>query len=179
MKIKNRQQLLAIAAGVVIGLFVADKIIIGPLMSSWRARNIQIADLRKKVQDGQALINREMPLRDRWREMRTNTLPSNPSLAEQQVLKTVDRCASDSRAGITAINNQWKHDTDDYMTLECRVEAAGDLPTLAHFLYDLEKDPTGLKLQSVEIGARDNNGQQMTLGLQISGLVLTPQENPQ
>lgn len=176
MKIKNRQQLLAILAGVAIALFIGNKVIFEPLTSAWKSRTAQIARLRQDVQAGQSLINRERSLREQWQEMRTNTLTSNASLAEQQVLKTVDHCASDSRASITAINNQWKHDSDDYMTLECRVEASGDLSTLAHFLYNLEKDPMALKLQSVEIGSRDNNGRQLTLGLQISGLVLTPQE---
>ncbi len=176
MQIKNRQQLLVVLAGAVVALFIADKVIFEPLAASWRARNTQIADLRKKVGDGNALIRREASLRAQWDQMQTNMLPNNESVAEQLVLKTVDRCAVDSRTSTTAINNQWKHDTDDYMTLECRVEAAGDLPALARFLYDLEQDPMALKLQSVELGSRDNNGQQMTLGLQISGLVLTPGE---
>src|SRR5262249_48900717 len=132
--------------------------------------------LRQDVQNGQSLMRRERSLRDQWQEMRVNTLTNNPSLAEQQVLKVVDRCASESRASITGGNNQWKHDTDDYATLEYRVEASGDLSTLAHFLYNLEKDPLALKLQSVELGSRDNNGRQFTLGLQVSGLLLTPQE---
>ena len=44
MQIKNRQQLLVIVAGAVIGLFVADKIVIGPVWSLWKARSEQIAD---------------------------------------------------------------------------------------------------------------------------------------
>jgi len=179
VKIKNRQQVLTIVAGAVVGLFIVNKLIIDPLTNSWKERNTQIADLRKKVQDGQLLMNRERGLRDQWAQMVTNTLPDNPSVAEQKVLMAVDRCASDSRSSITAINNQWKHDTDDYMTLECRVEAAGDLPALTRFLFDLEKDPMALKLESVELAARDNNGHVLNLGVQISGLVLTPQQkNP-
>jgi hypothetical protein len=47
---------------------------------------------------------------------------------------------------------------------------------VARFLHDIEKDPMALKLQNVELSSHDNNGQQLTLGLQISGLVLTPRE---
>ena len=61
------------------------------------------------------------------------------------------------------------------MTLECRVEAAGTLSTLSRFVYELEKAPMALRLQSVELSSRDNDGQQLALGLQVSGLVLTPQ----
>jgi len=51
------------------------------------------------------------------------------------------------------------------------------LNTVSRFLYDLEKDPMALKLQSVEVSARDTEGQQLALALQVSALVLTPHEH--
>jgi hypothetical protein len=176
MQIKNRQQVLAILAGAVVALFIADKIILEPLMGSWKARGKRIAELRKKVDDGHNLIRREQSLRGRWELMRSSTLPNNPSLAEQQILKAVDGWCQDSRITPTSISSQWKHDSEDFMTVEYRVEASGNLPTVARFLHNIEKDPMALKLQSVEISSHDNNGQQLALGLQISGLVLTPPE---
>ena len=67
---------------------------------------------------------------------------------------------------------QWKNDSTNYMTLNCRVEASGNLGTLSQFLYNIEKGPMALKLDSVELSAHDDTGQQLTLGLQISGLAL-------
>jgi len=174
VKIKNRQQVLAIVAGIVVALFIADKVIIDPLINSWRQRTKQIAELRKKVDDGRSLVRREASLRSRWEQMRTNTLPNNSSLAEQQVLKAVDRWCQDSRITPTSISSQWKHDGEDYMTVEYRVEASGNLSAVARFLYEVEKDPMALRIQGAEISSHDNNGQQLSLGLQISGLVITP-----
>jgi Tfp pilus assembly protein PilO len=176
VRIKNRQQMLAIAAGAVVALFIADKVLIEPLIGSWKNRTEAIAKLRKKVDDGRSLIRREQSLRSRWEQMRTNTLPNNQSAAEQQVLKAFDRWCQDSRITPASISSQWKHDADNYMTIEYRVEATGNLPTVARFLHDVEKDPMALKLQNVEISSHDNNGQQLTLGMQISGLVLTSPE---
>jgi Tfp pilus assembly protein PilO len=176
VKIKNRQQLLTIGAIVVVALFAADKLVLSPLGKVWTARSTQIADLRKKVQDGAQLVGREQHLRSRWDQMRNNTLPNNPSLAEQQVVGAFDRWSRDSRISITSISPQSKHDAEEYMTLQCRVEAAGTLNTLGQFLYAIEKDPMALKLEIVELSARDNTGQQLALGLQVSGLVLTPHE---
>ncbi len=177
MTLKNRQQLLGLLAGAAVALFAADKIIIAPLTNSWKARAAQISQLRKQVAEGRSLVQREQSLRGRWEQMRTNTLPINPSLAEQQVLKAFDRWSQESRISILSISPQLKHDTEDYTTLECRVEAAGNLNTVSRFLYDLEKDPMALKLQSVEVSARDTEGQQLALALQVSALVLTPHEH--
>lgn len=173
MKIENRQQLLAIIAVGAVVLLASDRLVFTPLTKLWKSRSAAIADLRKQVADGTSLLARESVVRSRWEEMKKNTLPNNPSLAEQQMLKAFDNWSRQSRVSITSIMPQWKHDADEYMTLQCRVDAAGDLETLSQFIYDIERDPMALKVESVELTSRDNSGQQLTLGMQISGLVLT------
>ena len=175
MKINNRQQLLAILAVSGLGLLIADWFVFTPLAHLWQARSKQVAELRQEIAQGSSLLRREQPIRRRWEEMRTNTLPQNTSLAEQQILKAFDTWSQQSRVSITSITPQWKHDTDDYMTLECRVDAAGDLAALAQFLYAVEKGPMALKVVSAELSSHDTFGQQLSLALEVSGLVLTPQ----
>jgi len=173
MKIENRQQLLLVLTVAVGVLYAADQLMIEPLIGWWKARAKTVAALRTQVHDGRLLIKREDGLHSTWDYMRTNTLPANASLAEQQILKAFDNWSRESGASINGITPQWNNDpSQDYQTLNCRVEASGDLGTLSRFLYDIEKDPMALKLESVELSAHDNTGQQLTLDLQISGLVL-------
>ncbi len=110
--------------------------------------------------------------------MQAEALPNNNSLAEQQVLKAFDSWSQDARISVNSITPQWKRDSDDYQTIECRVDASGSAGTLAKFLFNLEKDPMALKIESVQITARDKDGQNLSLGLQISGLVLNQAEAP-
>ncbi len=179
MKIENRQQLLIVLAVAMGVLYAADQLVFEPLLKWWKVRAGTVAELRAKVHDGRQLIQREASLRSHWDQMRTNTLPNNTSMAEQQMLKAFDNWSRESGADVNGIMPQWKNDSDDYMTLNCRVEASGDLNTVSRFIYDMEKDPMGLKLESVEFSTRDNTGQQLTLNLQISGLVLLAQGKAQ
>jgi hypothetical protein len=172
VQIKNRQQLLIIVAVVAIALFAGDQLVLSPVLKVWSARATRVADLRKKIADGKMLVQREQSIRTRWQQMSHNALPNNTSAAEQQVYQAIDLWAQNSGVALSAITPQWKHDSDDYMTFECRVDAAGDLGKLSHFLYSVERDPMALKLELVELGARDKEGQQLSLGLQLSGLVL-------
>lgn len=179
MKIEDRQRFLVVLTIAVIAVFAADRVVFGPLTKLWRARSARIADLRKEVADGSLLLQRERGLRARWETMRKNALPNNPSLAEQQLLKAFDSWSQESRVSITGLTPQWKHDADEYMTLECRVDASGDLATLCRFLYDIERDPMALKFESIELSSRDNAGRELAMGLRVSGLVLTPGEQRQ
>lgn len=173
MKIRNRQQWLVVIAVAGIILLVADRAVLTPLMGLWKARSAKVADLRKQIAQGESLLQREQSIHRRWDEMRRQTLPKDSSVAEQQLLKAFDAWARDSRATISLITPQWKQD-DEYKTLECRVDASGSLETLCRFLYSVEKDPMALKFDRVELTTHDDNGQQLTLALQVSGLVLTP-----
>ena len=172
MKIKNRQDFLVAVTIAVVGLFVAVNFIFTPLQGWWAERQAQVRDLRAKVADGSQLLKREAGIRSHWDDMQANALPASTSQAEQQFLKAMDNWAQDSGAEITSIMQQWKNDATNYMTLDCRVETAGDLNALSKLIYDVEKGPLALRLDTVELSSHDNAGQQMTLGLEINGLAL-------
>ena len=174
VQIKNRQQILVIATIALIGFFAADKLLLGPLTDTWKARAKRIAELRTNLAEGKTLLLREQDIRNRWDYMRRNTLTNDTSAAEQKIFSAIDSWRQDSRVVISGAAPQWKHDADDYMTYQCRLDAAGSIAALSRFLYDIERDPMAIKLDSIEITARDKEGQQLLLGLQISGLVLTP-----
>jgi len=174
MKIENRQRVLAVIGIAAVALLASDRLIFAPLTRSWKARADRIAELKESVKQGAMLLEREQTIRNRWENMRTNTLPNDVSDAENEVLKAFDRWSQDSRISISSIKPQWKRNSDDYMTLECRADAFGSLQALTRFLYEVEKDPLALKVEAIEITTRDNEGQQLSLGLQVSGLLLNP-----
>jgi len=175
MKIKDRQQLLAALAIAVVAIFAGDKLLFSPLARSWKERGARILELRKQVAGGRQLLQREAGVRRRWEEMRANTLPTDTSVAEQRLLQAFEAWSQESRVSVTSISPQWKHEGEEYISLDCRVDAFGSLSTVTRFLYNIERDPMGLKLELVELTARDNEGQQIALGLQLSGVVLNAQ----
>ena len=178
MNITKRQQLLAIVAIAALAVLVGDRLVLSPLMATWKQRASRIADLKRSVNEGNLLLDRESSIRSRWASMRTNTLASEVSAAENQALSAFDRWSRESRIGISSIKPQWRRYAEDYATLECRVDAFGTLSALTRFLYEIEKSPLALKVDAVEITSRDDRGDQLTLGLQISGLQFDPIEKP-
>jgi Tfp pilus assembly protein PilO len=174
MKIENRQQFLVMLTIAAAALFVVVNFILTPLGGWWSSRQAQIKDLRTKVSEGQQLIKREAGVRSRWDDMQKNSLPADTSLAEQQLLKAVDGWSHSSGAEVTSLMPQWKNDSTNYLTLTCRVETSGDLGALSRFLYDLEQGPLALRLDSVELSAKDKDGLQMTMSTEVNGLALLP-----
>jgi hypothetical protein len=174
MKINNRQQFLAVAAITAVALLAGDRLIVSPLIGAWKNRADQIAALRHDIQEGEFLKSREQSLRQRWQKMAATTLPTDTSVAQHAVFDAFDHWSEDSRVTLTGVSPSWRDNDEEFMTLECRAKASGSLAALTRFLYDVEKDPLALRVETVKIDSRDDNGQMLALDLQVSGLLLKP-----
>jgi hypothetical protein len=177
MQIKDRQQFLTILAAIAVALLVLDKIVAPPLTKFWDSRAKELQDLQAQVKEGQRLIARRDGIRGEWAAIQAASLSNNLTVAEQQVYRGIEQWTESSGVTINSITPQSKDSSDSsYKTIECRVDASGSIDRVTRFLYDLENDPMALKLQIVELTASDNTGQQLALGVQVSGLVLMPNE---
>lgn len=173
----KRQRLLLIAAAVGLALLVLDRVLFTPLGRAWQAQRTEIASLRQSIDNGRSVIARADQTRQRWAEMQTGALPKDPAQAEQDLITAFDRWGRASGIELGSIRPQWKKGaTARYSLLECRVDATGSLPALSRFLYELERSPLALRVDTLELASRDDNGQRLSLSLTVSGLRLVPLE---
>lgn len=172
LNLKNRQHLLALFAGAVIALFLGDKLVFTPLLNGWKARADRLERLQNNVRNGEALIERAASLENRWDSMRANTIAADASAAESQIQRALERWSRASGVSASSFRSQWRRPDENFAVLECRLDAVGNLAGLARFLYEIESDPIGVKVDRVDLSARDNEGRQLNLALTISGLQL-------
>lgn len=173
MQIKNRQQFLTILTLTAVGLLALDRVVRPPLQKMWNTRAEEIKSLKDKVRDGSALQHRKDSLRQRWDGIQNSTLPNDPTAAEQALWEGLNRWVTFSGVTLQNVAPTLKQSNDPaYKTLECRIDASGNLNALSQFLYSMETDNMALRVQSIEMTSKDANGTTIGLGLQISALIL-------
>jgi hypothetical protein len=177
LNLPNRQRWLVIIAGAGLLLLVLDRIVFTPLGNLWQAHATEIVQLGRNVANGTSLIGRADQTGRVWAGMEAGALPAEPAQAEQSLIASIDRWGRASSIEVGSIKPQWKRGASDrYSLLECRIEATGTQTTLSRFLYELEKSPLALRIDSVELSARDDRGQKLGLNVVVSGLRLVPLE---
>jgi len=176
--LKNRQRLLVVLAGLAVALLAGDRFLFRPLTSVWKKRSEEITKLRDACARGAQLLKREDAIQSWWEARRPYVLTNDASAAQAQLCGAIDRWAQESRVTITSVKPQYRRIDNDAAVMECRVDSAGDLGTLTRFLYNLESDPQAIRIQDLNLTARDDSGQQITLALQLSGLILNPRPTP-
>jgi hypothetical protein len=180
LEIPNRQRALVIGAGAMVGLYLLDAVLITPLTKLWQTHAREITKLQADVARGRALIAGGPKLEREWADMKANALPKDPAQSEQELLSAFEKWRGQNNIELSSIRPQWKRGANDrYSLLECRIDATGTVPTLTRFMYELERSPLALRVDSIELTSRDDYGQKLTLGLIISGLRLSPLERKQ
>jgi hypothetical protein len=179
METKNREKTLLIIVVAFIGLLVLNYLLITPLWNGWNDRQAKIQDLKNKIKNGQLLItNSAGSIEAQWSRMAKNTLPPDNTAAENILFSNFQKWAGTSRVVLVGQKPQQK-DSDDpaYSNYEWHADVTGSLEQIFSFLYSVESGPLGLRVDSVELASRDDLGQQLALGLTVSGLILNPETN--
>ena len=173
METKNREKLLLIAVGALVALWLLGTLVFGPLIDGWHSRSAEIAKLKKEIAEGSMLVHRESIIRDRWDNMRANALPNNPTVAERQLFTAFDHWVSTGRVTEGSFRPQVQETDTNFTTVDCRSDVSGNLEAVKEFVKAMSKDPLADKVESFVLTAKDDNGQQLTLDLGLSGLILT------
>jgi hypothetical protein len=167
---KNRETLLKIGVGVVVGLFVLDRMVLGPALESWKAQSERLAELRLKVERGRQTLEREKSIRGRWNEMLRTDLPEDDSVAESEVFKSISRWASASRVGFTNLAPHRGNHDGSYDTFEWRASAVGEQGSLGRLIYEIESDPLPVRIEECEVTTRDAQGKQLAFSVRFSAV---------
>ena len=146
----NRQRLLLILAGSAIGLLVLDSLVIEPAIKIWRTHSQEIARLQTSVANGKNSIARAAQNDRVWKEMEANALPKDAAQAENEVYTALHRWADQNRVELPSERIGWKKGTNERNSLlEFRIDAAGNISSLSRFIYEIERSPMALRVDSI------------------------------
>ncbi|MDX9755288.1 MAG: hypothetical protein RBU29_15085 [bacterium] len=179
MNTANRERILIIASLACLVLLVGDKLILSPMLNAWTTRADAIEQLENDLFKGRLLLEREEDYRARWQAIREGALPKDISSAENLVLKSVDRWVNQSRINLVSFKPQWKQTEEDWMSLECRAIAQGNMESVVRFLYEIETETLPLRITGLELSSKDETGQIMTFGIEISAIRFMEEQNDQ
>lgn len=175
MEFNQREKRLVLFVAICVGAFVADWFVVTPLFGLWSERSGRIAELKESIAKGELLVDREEIINSRWADMRARSLPDNESDSESRVLGSISRWTAASGLDLSSVKPRWPRPADTHKTLQVKAVGEGNLDSIVRFLYSIEQDPAALRVDKVEITARDESGSRLLLEVDLIGLILTEQ----
>lgn len=172
MVAKGREKMLVIVALIAVGALAGDRLVVTPMVNLWKRQAADMTHYRQSLDKGTLLLERRAAIEERWQDMGARSLPANSAEAEKNLLDAVGEWASSSRLAVNSIRPRWIIDETLDNRLELRVSASGDIAAVTRFLYGVESAALPVRLEEVEIRARDDQGRELTLDARFTGLVL-------
>jgi hypothetical protein len=170
MTTEKRKHRLLLVAGLSLMLLAGDRLMLTPLVRTWKVRSARITEYRQSINRGELLLERRETLQERWLAASQAVLPADGAQAENRILDAVNDWSGVARIEITSFKPHWVDDDELGPRLEIQLSGSGDLKAISRFLYPIETDSLPFRMERVELHSSDDRGRGLTIEIRCSGL---------
>ena len=170
MNLSKRERIIVTAAVITVGLLIADRLVLGPLLAYRAELEEQKQHLVTDLQQARRVFDKSRRMRQRWRSTATGGLQATASAAESRVLHAVRQWSRDSGLSLVATKPETRTDDPLLTTVEVQVTGNGTMAAAARFLFEAETSELPLRVTETRLGSRQRATDDLTLDLRLSML---------
>jgi hypothetical protein len=173
----GRERYLALAVMAVLVAYLADRLVLSPLLESWRRDGDAVTQLRSEISEATLLAESLPSWRAECQRRRELAFPAGRTETENEALKALATRAADRGVQLKGLRPAWREagttGKNSPAQLELAVSASGSLAGVVGFLYDIETMPGPVRAERTRLHAKDETGRVLDLDLVVSVLAST------
>lgn len=159
----KREKTIVILAGSVIGALLLDRVLVTPLWDSHILAQSRIENAERDLRDAQATGRNSLRARRVWKELAGDTLQSDASQAQSQLLNGVRVWAQQAGVNLTSLKPEGAESEGAFDRLIVRAAATGDMESLSRFLYAAEASQIPVRVADVTLASRRDGEDDLSL----------------
>ncbi|HEY1683367.1 MAG TPA: GspMb/PilO family protein [Tepidisphaeraceae bacterium] len=174
IKLNPRERKIAIIVAVCLGTWAFYELALTPLMA-------QQADLQSQIDDANSGLrqNKQLKLRaqmddKRWHLMEKYGLHTDPATSESQMLHAIENWARDAQLSMTGNKPDRAEAQKPFERITFHVSSTGNLMAINRFLWDVETATIPTRIEDLNITARKEGTNDLSLSVAISTLCVVP-----
>jgi len=177
MVFSRRERIFLAATMLVLLLLGLDRYALNPLLAGYRRAVARRESLQGEMARAQSLLERSELLAPRWRQMLADGLQHSPAEAESQALHSVQSWALQSGLDLSSLKPERSSESGELREITLHTAGTGSMAAVSRFLWLVESARIPIKLKMVQLGARREGTDDLTLQLRLSTLyVANPTE---
>lgn len=176
MTLNKRERYVAIAAGAVLGLLAVDQLFLSPLLSRLSAATASVDALSREKRDADGLIQNEQRARTRWKEIAADTLKSDSSAAEGQLLNNVREWARSADLSLNSIKPERSERQQGFEKITLRAVGNGSMHQIGRFLHSVQTSNVPVRISDFQINTRKEGTDELSLQVGLSTIFQLPDE---
>jgi hypothetical protein len=177
MALTNRERMIMIIAGLAIGTLVFDKYILTPVLNKRSEMTLQKDNLQAEVEQAKSTLRRQQTLQKLWDQMQEAGLSNDIQAIEGKLFRHLDESSYQTGLQLTSIQPERLQTQGQIGQIEFMVSGTGSMDSVTRFLWNIEMAEIPLKINSLQLGANNENALQMSLQLQLSSIYLIEEDD--
>ena len=174
MKLSQRERYIGIATGAVIGLLVLDSFIITPWMAARADLTMRLDARREEMTRAEQTFTNVRRANRRWSELAGETLQSDASAAESQLLNALRDWSEDSGLSVSAVRPDRTGGSNGFGRVTLRATGAGRMDDVTQFLWNVETAEVPVRMEELQIATRKPGEDDLTLQFTLATIYLPP-----
>jgi hypothetical protein len=190
MVFTKRERTIIVVTLSVLGILGIDRYVLTPLLDRYEQSEVRRESLQAEMVKARSLLERRELIAPRWRQMVTDGLQRDPAEAESQALHAVQDWAADAGLDLSSLKPERAREPlkleplREKPTLErpremtelreitLHAAGTGSMAAVSRFLWLVETAPIPIKVKVLQLGARQEGTDNLTLQVRLSTLYL-------
>ena len=172
----SREKVIAIVAGVAIGAYVLDSVLITPLFNRLGDAESRAGLARAEIARGQSVQQTRLVAARVWKGLTTDTLKSDRSAAESQLLNGARVWAQQAGVNLISLKPEQREAERGFGRIDVRAQASGKMESLSRFLYLIEQSQIPVRLSDLTLNSRKDGQDDLSLQIGLSTIYDLPRE---
>ena len=178
MILSKREAYIAAAAILTIVVLALDWYVLTPVLDRQAALEAEEQTLLGDLAEARALFKRRVLLGRKWRELLDAGMGRGVAEAESQVLHALRDWSQASRLTLTSLKPEKVTERDDLLEMSFQAAGTGPMSAIAGFLWRIESARIPIRIERLQLGARREGADDLSLQLSLSSLCLPPDKQP-
>ncbi len=173
MRLSRRETYIGAVALAAVALLVADHYAISPLLERGRELESERQQLARSFQDAEALFARRRLMDRKWQQMTTGGLSAEPGRAESLLLHALRDWAQQTGLALVSLKPERSEHEKGLSEVTVLASGTGRMSAVGQFLWLVETAELPLRLGDLQLGARREGTDDLSLQLRLSTIYLS------
>ncbi|MEM7681295.1 MAG: hypothetical protein AAF288_04995 [Planctomycetota bacterium] len=169
----KRERLLVWLTLSVVGLFLADRVLVAPVAGWYQARSDQAVELEQDIERARGLVQMRSEVSRLWQGYRNAGLGRDASALTAEVNASLSAWAQQAGLTLSGVRPARQVEVEAFQEMGFVVSADGSAGSAAAFLARIESSPLPMKVSRVDFSASNAEEDRVQLQVTLSTLRLT------
>ena len=175
MDLSAKEKKLLIAAIIALGIMFGDKLLLKPLVEKRNMLKTQNAQITSDLEQARNILERRKLVKQKWVQMQESGLTNDPQKLESSLFSFLEDASGKSGLEISYVQPGISESNEGFGLIDFTLSGRGTMRSVTEFLWEVETCNLPVLIGSFQLGALDENGQNVSIQLELSALHL--QEN--